>query len=198
VPPAGFEPATPALGVRIQVRPICEGAGGSLSASPSRSTFVRRGSSSLVSTRDVSLRKPEIGPAAQERPPAWVAAACRCRRDPGFLEDPADRGRGDPVAELAQLALDPLVAPRGVVPRELFGERGGICGQRRASAAARVGPLARDQARRQRRIANARRRRATAAAGRDRRRPPSLKRTVPCRRAEGRGMSRPHECVALS
>ncbi len=187
MPPAGFEPATPALGVRIQVRPICEGAGGSLSASPSRSTFVRRGSSSLVSTRDVSLRKPEIGPGAQERPPAWVAAACRCRRDPGFLEDPADRGRGDPVAELAQLALDPLVAPRGVVPSELFGERGGICGQRRASGAARVGPL---RATRRDASAGSPRRGvgATAAAGRDRRRRPSLKRTVPCRRAEGRGM----------
>ena len=27
------------------------------------------------------------------------------------LEDPADHGRADPVAELEQLALDPLVSP---------------------------------------------------------------------------------------
>jgi hypothetical protein len=33
----------------------------------------------------------------------------RRRRDSQSLEDPADRGRADPVAELQQLALDSLV-----------------------------------------------------------------------------------------
>ena len=32
-------------------------------------------------------------------------------RDLQGLEDPADRGGADPVAELEQLALDPLIAP---------------------------------------------------------------------------------------
>src|SRR3954447_16882273 len=31
------------------------------------------------------------------------------------FEDPADRGRADPVAEAAQFALDALVAPAGIV-----------------------------------------------------------------------------------
>ena len=83
---------------------------------------------------------------AQELPPAQVAAALRRRRDPGPLEDPADGRGGDPVAELAQLALDALVAPRGVVPGEPFDQRGDLVGQRRAAGAVRVGPLPGDQA----------------------------------------------------
>jgi hypothetical protein len=49
-----------------------------------------------------------------ELPPARIGAPPRSRRDPQRPEDPADRGRADPVAELEQLALDPLV------PQPLF------------------------------------------------------------------------------
>ena len=40
------------------------------------------------------------------------------------LEDPADRGRTNPVAELEQLALDPLVSPAVVLGGELL-DKGG-------------------------------------------------------------------------
>jgi hypothetical protein len=50
----------------------------------------------------------------QELPPARIGAPSRSRRDPQRPEDPADRGRADPMAELEQLALDPLV------PQPLF------------------------------------------------------------------------------
>ena len=43
-----------------------------------------------------------------------AVAPFRCRRDLQGLEDTADGGCADPVAELEQLALDPLVRPRGV------------------------------------------------------------------------------------
>jgi hypothetical protein len=49
----------------------------------------------------------------QELPPARIGAPGRSRRDPQRPEDPADRGCADPMAELKQLALDPLVPPRG-------------------------------------------------------------------------------------
>jgi hypothetical protein len=48
---------------------------------------------------------------AQELPPAQVATTLWRRRDPGPPQDPSDGRGGDAVAELAQLALDALVAP---------------------------------------------------------------------------------------
>jgi pyruvate/2-oxoglutarate dehydrogenase complex dihydrolipoamide dehydrogenase (E3) component len=48
---------------------------------------------------------------AQVLPPAQVATAPWRRRCPGFLEDSPDGRGGDPVAELVQLALDPLAPP---------------------------------------------------------------------------------------
>jgi hypothetical protein len=37
----------------------------------------------------------------QELPPCRVSAPLRCRQDPQGLEDPADRGRTDPVTEFS-------------------------------------------------------------------------------------------------
>jgi len=62
--------------------------------------------------------KQRRGLRVEELPPARIGAPPRSRRDPQRPEDPADRGRADPVAELEQLALDPLV------PQPLFSVEG--------------------------------------------------------------------------
>src|SRR5882672_5656796 len=62
------------------------------------------------------------------------------------LEDPADGGCADPVAELEQLALDPLVPPAVVLGGEPLDERGDLGADRRPSCPVGVGPLAGDQA----------------------------------------------------
>jgi len=49
----------------------------------------------------------------QKRPPGRVGAPFRCRWDLQGLEDPADGGCANLVAELEELALDPLVPQRG-------------------------------------------------------------------------------------
>jgi hypothetical protein len=64
------------------------------------------------------------GVRAQELPPRGVSVPFRCRRDPQGLEDPADRGCADPVAELEQLALDSLVSPAVVLGGEPLDQRG--------------------------------------------------------------------------
>ena len=69
----------------------------------------------------------------QELPPGRVGVPLRCRRDLQRLEDPADRGCADPVAELEQLALDPLVSPAVVLGGEPFDERGDLGADRRPS-----------------------------------------------------------------
>jgi hypothetical protein len=61
-----------------------------------------------------------LGP--QELPPPRVGVPLWRGRDLQYPEDPADRGGADPVAELKQLALDPLVSPAVI----LGGERGSI------------------------------------------------------------------------
>jgi hypothetical protein len=62
----------------------------------------------------------------QELPPRRVSVPLRCRGDlPGF-EDPADGGCADPVAELEQLALDPLVPPGVVLNGEPLDQRGDL------------------------------------------------------------------------
>ena len=75
--------------------------------------------------------------------------SCRCaawgRGDLQCLEDPADRGRADPVTELEQLSLDPLVSPAGVLGGEPPDQRGDFCACWRSSCAARIGPLPGDQ-----------------------------------------------------
>ena len=50
------------------------------------------------------------------------------------------------MAELQQLALDPLVSPAAVLGGETLDERGGLGADWRASRAVRVGPLLCDQA----------------------------------------------------
>ena len=55
------------------------------------------------------------GLSVQELPPGRVGASLRCRRDLQRPQDAADGGRADPIAELEQLALDPLVSPAVVL-----------------------------------------------------------------------------------
>jgi hypothetical protein len=91
---------------------------------------------------------------------ASIVDACVCRNfrhvvseprsgaggDVQGLEDPADRGRADPVAEFQQLALDPLVSPAVVLGGEPFDQRGDLGADWRPSRSVRVSPLASDQA----------------------------------------------------
>jgi hypothetical protein len=52
----------------------------------------------------------------QELPPAGVGVSDRGRWDAVALQDPGDRGGADAVAEVEQLALDPLISPARVLP----------------------------------------------------------------------------------
>jgi hypothetical protein len=74
-----------------------------------------------------------------------VVAAHRRRWDAESFEDPPDGGRADPVAQAAQLALDALVAPAGVVAGHLLdqGDDGRV--ERRPSGPVREGPMPGDQ-----------------------------------------------------
>jgi hypothetical protein len=63
-----------------------------------------------------------LGP--QELPPAGVGVPHRCWRDAATPQDPPDRRGADPVAELEQLALQPLVSPARVLPRHPQQQRG--------------------------------------------------------------------------
>ena len=83
---------------------------------------------------------------AQEIPPRRVGAPLGCRRDLQRLEDPADRRRAYPVADLEQLTLDPLVSPAVVLGGEPLDERGDLGAGRRPSRPVRIGPLPGDQA----------------------------------------------------
>ena len=75
--------------------------------------------------------------------------SCRCAvAVPGIfqrLQDPADRGRADPVAEFQQFALDPLVPPAVVLGGKPFDQRGDLGADRRPSCPVGVGPLASNQ-----------------------------------------------------
>ena len=68
-------------------------------------------------------KKHRGGLRAQELPPVRVSLPFRRRRDLQGLQDTADRGSADPVAELAQLAPDPLVSPAAVLGGEPLDER---------------------------------------------------------------------------
>ena len=74
------------------------------------------------------------------RSAALVPGSLQC------LEDPADRGRTDPVAEFQQLALDPLVSPAVVLGGEPLDQRGDLGADRRSSDPIRIGTLLGDQA----------------------------------------------------
>ena len=83
---------------------------------------------------------------------AWVRRNCRqlvsvCRNGAGgicgALQDPPDRRGADAVAELEQLALDPLVAPARVLPRHPHDQGGEDVVDRWPSGPVRVGPLRR-------------------------------------------------------
>src|SRR6478752_5770806 len=82
----------------------------------------------------------------QEFPPRHVGAPLWCRGSLQRLEDPADRGPTNPVAELEQLALDPLVSPAVVLGGELLDEGGYLGADRRPSCPVGADPLAGDQA----------------------------------------------------
>ncbi len=81
-----------------------------------------------------------------ELPPGRVGVPLRRRGDLQGLEDPADSRCADPVAELEQLALDPLVPPAVVLGGKPLHERGDLGAARRPSCPVGVGPLAGDQA----------------------------------------------------
>jgi hypothetical protein len=66
--------------------------------------------------------------------------------DPPQLEDPADRGGTDAIAELAQFALDARITPARVLAGQPFGQCGDGGVEGRAPGAIRVGPLSGHQA----------------------------------------------------
>ena len=83
---------------------------------------------------------------AQEPSPGRVGGPQRCRWYPPPLEDPADRGCADAVAELEQFALDALVAPGLVLAGHPFDQRDDRWVEGWATGAVRVGPLLGHQA----------------------------------------------------
>jgi hypothetical protein len=82
----------------------------------------------------------------QELPPGRVRVPLRCWGDLQCSENSADPGRADPVAELEELTLDPLISPAVVLGGEPLDERGDLGADRRPSRAVRVGPALCDQA----------------------------------------------------
>jgi hypothetical protein len=81
----------------------------------------------------------------QELPPRGVGVPLGRRGDlPGF-EDTPDGGCADPVAELEQLTLDPLVAPAVVLGGEAPDKRGDLGTDRRPACPLRIRPFPGDQ-----------------------------------------------------
>jgi len=81
----------------------------------------------------------------QELPPGRVGAPLRCRRDLQSFEDPTDGRCADPVPELQQFALDPLISPAVVLGGEPLDQHGDLCANRRPSLPVRVGPFPGDE-----------------------------------------------------
>ena len=77
---------------------------------------------------------------AQELPPRRVGPPRRRRWYPVALQDPADRRGADAMAELEQLALDPLVSPVRVLRRHPYDQRRDDWVDGWAPGAARVPP----------------------------------------------------------
>jgi len=73
------------------------------------------------------------GLGVQELPPRF-AIALRCGLDLHPLQDPPHRGRADLVAHAEQFALDSLVAPARVLPRQLLDQRHDLSADRRTAA----------------------------------------------------------------
>ena len=71
------------------------------------------------------------GVGAQEDAPGFVMPGWR--RDAVGAQDLADGGGGHPVAEPAQLALDPDYTPPGVFPGQAHDQRGELVRYRRAA-----------------------------------------------------------------
>jgi len=69
----------------------------------------------------------------QELAPRGVGVPLGCRGDVERFEDPADRGCANPVAELEQFALDPLVSPAVVLGGEPRDQSGDLGADRRPS-----------------------------------------------------------------
>ena len=86
------------------------------------------------------------GLSVQELPPGRVGLPFRRGRDLQGLEDPADRGGADPVAEPEQLTLDPLVSPAVILAGEPLDQHDDLSGDRRAARPVRVSPLPGNQA----------------------------------------------------
>ena len=82
----------------------------------------------------------------QELPPRRVGVPLWRGRDLHCLEDPADRGSTDLLAELEQLTLDPVVSPAVVLGGEPLDQRGDLGADPWPSRPARVGPPPDDQA----------------------------------------------------
>src|SRR5260370_25609913 len=70
----------------------------------------------------------------EELPPGRVGVPFRCRADLERLQQTADSGRADPVAELQQLALDLLVTPAGILGGKALDQRGDLGAGRRSSS----------------------------------------------------------------
>ncbi len=91
-------------------------------------------------------REHRRGLRVQEIPPGRVGAPLGRWRDLQRFEDPADRRCADPVADLEQFTLDPLVSPAVVLGGEPLDERGNLGADWRPSRPVRIGPLSGDQA----------------------------------------------------
>src|SRR5260370_20063309 len=78
----------------------------------------------------------------QELPPRGVGVPLGRRGDLQRFEDPADCGCADPVADLEQLALHPLVPPSLRLSGEPLDERGNLATDPRAARPGRIGPPA--------------------------------------------------------
>jgi len=85
------------------------------------------------------------GSRTQELPPRRIGVPLRRRLDLQRLEDPADRGCADPVTELEQLALDPLVSPAMIPGGEPPDQPGDLCTDWRPARVVTIGPFPGDQ-----------------------------------------------------
>src|SRR6185436_18655781 len=86
------------------------------------------------------------GLGVQELPPAGVGVPDRGRWDVVALEGPADRRGADAVAEVEQLALDPLISPARVLPGHAHHQGGEGVVDLWSSGPVGIGPSSADEA----------------------------------------------------